>query len=104
MNTYVIHTALAGLYLPSESEPFEVDSPEEAVSALLDELDFQLGDESDDDDDYGDRAFVESLRGVEGRGDLLYKLATYGEVIVTLESMHNGFGSYVTLAEVREDV
>jgi len=103
MTTYVIHTALAGLYLPSESEPFEA-TQEEAVSALLDELDFQLGDDVEDDDDYGDRAFVESLRGVEGRGDILLKLEQYGECMIPLESMHNGFGAYVTLAEVRDDV
>jgi hypothetical protein len=102
MTTYVIHTALAGLYLPSESEPFEATT-DEAITALLDELDFQLGDDADD-DDYGDRAFVESLRGVEGRGDILLKLEQHGECIITLESMHNGFGAYVTLAEVTDDV
>lgn len=98
--TYIVSSALAGLYLPNECEPFEA-TLDEAISAFLDEADFQIGDEADEDDhDVAmDRAFVESLRGHEGRGDIAHNLNTYGQASIMLESPANGFGWTVTLAK-----
>lgn len=103
MPKYQIHTAMAGMFLPegdTAPEVFEA-TPEMTIAMLLDEAEEQLGDEPDWDDEVlaSDRAFVESLRGAEGRGDLLHALSTSGSVAVGLESWSNGFGGIVMLYE-----
>lgn len=102
---WIITTSLAGAYLAEgEPEAFEATT-DEALSALLDEAAFQLDATYDDSDSDGDEdevlqsdlAYVESLRGFEGRGDLLFTLERDNEVSIKLESFASGFGGVVTL-------
>lgn len=106
---FVITTALAGCFLPNDAEPFEATT-DEAIAAFLDEAIEYLDDATDLDDEFdedslvaSDRAFVESLRGHEGRGDIAHNLTTHGVVSIMLQSPHNEFGASITLAVAEPD-
>lgn len=102
VHAWTITTAMPG-YLPEGdgAEPFEATA-DDAITALLDEADFQVGDEGIDDDEIvaSDRALIEQYRRGEGRGDLLFLLNRDGEVGIRIESYANWFGATVLLSRV----
>jgi len=101
---FIITLALPGC-LPEGDlvEPFTA-TLDDAVTALLDEADQVLDrDDCDGGEAWsGDLALVESYRGAEGRGDLIWVLAEHGEVSIPLESYANDFGAHLTLTRVGE--
>jgi hypothetical protein len=102
---FIITTEMAGGYLPdgdTPPEPFDA-TIDDAIGALLDEAEFQLGDDWDEDAiEASDLAFIQSLRGHEGHGDLLATFIQNRTVGVGIESYANGFGGTVRLTEVTE--
>jgi hypothetical protein len=105
---YTIATNMPGYLSESDAEPFDA-SPDEAIEALLDEAEVQLGDPDDEADPMGDElyngdtAVIELSRGSEGRGDLLFNLETFKVASIWLDSYANGFGAWVVLREVGAD-
>lgn len=101
MTQYILTTEMSGGFMPEGDsvEAFEA-TPTDAVDALLDEADQAVGDCECGDPDcttFSDLALIESLRGAEGRGDLLANLNRYGMVAIGIESYANDFGGLVRL-------
>jgi hypothetical protein len=107
-NKYIVTVNMPGYSPEGDSvESFEA-LPTAAIDALLDEAFHALDAECCEDFDpaecmtCSDRAYIDTLRGSEGRADLLFTLEQHREVSIRIESFANSYGGIVTLTEVVE--